>query len=220
MDPVHVGNYAPLSRCSLFLRLSARTCPPSPSPPLPRACTCNAHTASLTSARSTLVGYNISSGLAEPSYCFPLLRGSASLPLRPTLRFQPYSRVSFASRFHPRARVLSYNLITRKAARTGAARAAFQRYILDFPSLETFCAEKLYLGEKAKTERTGGRFWLVASGPADLARTPVKSLDSLVRRGTQNRGTKFPRGRDASRGSMAYELRGRFEGHLAHNRVD
>lgn len=94
----------------------------------------------LGNARSTLIGYNISSGLAEPSYCFPLLRGSASHPLiHPLTSKNVFSRFFFPPPSF--SRVLSYNLITTKAART-----VLPRYILDFPSLETFCSKKLYLG--------------------------------------------------------------------------
>lgn len=100
------------------------------------------------SARSTLVGYNISSGLAEPSYCFPLLRRSPATPRRPV-------RTVFPA-FLSLACVLSYNLITRKAVRMDGP-AASERYILDFPSLETFYTEKLY-----PAMRDGGRRRLVA----------------------------------------------------------
>lgn len=100
----------------------------------------------LGNARSTLIGYNISSGLAEPSYCFPLLRGSASHPLI----HPPTSRNVFSRFFFPHPPSLSYNLITTKAART-----VLPRYILDFPSLETFCSEKLYLGAAKMREGWG-----------------------------------------------------------------
>lgn len=115
-------------------------------------------------AKTTLIGHNILSRLAEPLIVFHSCESPLSaIPVANSppsfIRSNATLNCSFFAPPTPlSSTTLSYNLITRKAAQTAAREQGKRgRYILDFPSLETSSSSSSWrklLSERKKMAQT------------------------------------------------------------------